>query len=408
MRPVTAGVFAILTVLFAGAAVWGLAIDTTTASFSERWVSETHVPVEVNHHAPAAGAVSEGMVFAPLSGQADTRQCALVALDADTGEEQWRYPIPPANCTVHAVADPTLADVDGDGTPEVFAATTEEAVVGLDAHTGRVVVRSNLSAYGYTRPAVLDFTGSGDLDIVVVDVLGSVFVMDSRGDPIWTDRRGVYTWGQPAIADFTGNGSLELAVGTGNGELIVYDQNGDRIWEREFEDPITWMAVGEVDDQNGIAIATSSGVTALVDGRDGMTRWRHDFGAFAAVRAFGDGDGDGSTEVYAVARDGNLRAITAADGTIEWTTALTTTEVQMTPPPVLGDVTGNGELDIVAVTNDGGVALVDPMSGEVRDTYHRDVAIWTHPTLADTNADGILEVYVMYSDGRVVALSAHE
>lgn len=409
MRLVTVVVFGAIIILLGGAAVWGFTATSNTVGLSERWISDTHVPLEVNHHAPGAGAVgAEGMVFAPISGEADTDQCALVALNSATGKEQWRYSIPPVNCTIHAVADPTIADLDGDGTPEVFAATTENAVIGMTAATGAVQFRSNLTAYGYTQPAVIDFTDHSGLEVVVVDVMGSVFVLDADGEPIWRDRRDAYTWGQPAVADFDGDGSLELIVGSGNGDLVLYNQDGGIEWTRKFDGAITWLAVGPVNDRTGIAVATTNGVTELVDGRDGSTQWRHDFGAFAAVRAFGDGDGDGTTEVYAVARDGILRAITAADGTIEWTTALTTADVQMTPPPTLGDVTGDGSLELVGVTNDGVVSLVDPTTGEVVDTYRREVAIWTHPTLADTDADGIDEIYVIYGDGRVVALSAHQ
>jgi outer membrane protein assembly factor BamB len=32
--------------------------------------------------------------------------------------------------------------------------------------------------------------------------------------------------------------------------------------------------------------------------------------------------------------------------------------------------------------------------------------VYAHPRLADTDGDGVQEIYVMYADGRVVALSA--
>lgn len=53
--------------------------------------------------------------------------------------------------------------------------------------------------------------------------------------------------------------------------------------------------------------------------------------------------------------------------------------------------------------------MVDPNSGDVLATYERagEVPIYTHPTVADTNGDGTAEIYVMYGDGRVVALAYH-
>jgi outer membrane protein assembly factor BamB len=141
-------------------------------------------------------------------------------------------------------------------------------------------------------------------------------------------------------------------------------------------------------------------VTAF-DGASGETDWSRDIGAFAAVHALGDGDGDGEQEVYATARDGVLRALNAETGETEWTTTLTTADVQMTPPPAMGDVDGDGDPELVAPSNDGVVNVVDPADGSVLATHEREATINTHPDLADTDDDGDPEAFVMYADGRV-------
>ena len=121
------------------------------------------------------------------------------------------------------------------------------------------------------------------------------------------------------------------------------------------------------------------------------------------------GDGDGEPEVYAVAKDGKLRSLDASDGTVEWETTLTSADVQVVPPPSMGDADRDGAPEIVAVTNEGRVSVVDPNSGEILATCERagEVPIYTHPTVADTDGDGTAEIYVMYGDGRVVALAYH-
>lgn len=81
------------------------------------------------------------MVYAPVSGRADTPNCALVALNGTPGVDRWSYSVPPANCTIHSVADPTLADLDSDGTKEVIAATTEQTVTAYHPLTGDVEYR---------------------------------------------------------------------------------------------------------------------------------------------------------------------------------------------------------------------------------------------------------------------------
>ncbi|WP_135852584.1 outer membrane protein assembly factor BamB family protein [Halorussus salinus] len=404
-----------------------------TPNLTADWVSDTERNVTGNHHVAVGGRVGDrSLVFAPISGTApngaghdhDHRDtvsddssaasdaaagCGLVALSGSSGAAQWTYEVPAENCTIHAIADPTLADVDGDGTREVLATSTEKTVAAFDPTTGERSFEHNLSAYGYTRPLVANFTGDGDPEVVVVDVHGTVFVVEPDGETVWTrELPADYVWGQPHVEEFDGDGAPELAVALGNGRLVMLESDGSVAWNRSVGagDSVTWFATGQADGDASaeLVTATSGGNVSLFEG-DGSLVWRRSFGAYAAVDAVGDGDDDGTPEVYATARDGNLRAIDAADGTVEWSTSLTTVNAQMTPPPVLGDVDGDGDDELVAASNGGTVAVVDPESGEILAEYERDTPIWTNPTLGDVDDDPEPEILVMYGDGRVAALS---
>lgn len=95
-----------------------------------------------------------------------------------------------------------------------------------------------------------------------------------------------------------------------------------------------------------------------------------------------------------------VRAFTAATGETEWSTE----DIQMMPPPTLGDVTGDGDPELVAPGNDGSVTVLNPASGSVLATYERNAPIYAETTLADTDEDSAKEIYVIYGDGRVVRL----
>ncbi|NHN58101.1 MULTISPECIES: PQQ-binding-like beta-propeller repeat protein [Halorussus] len=398
-----------------GAAAVGLGVfggESTT--LTAEWVSGTGREVTSNHHAVAAGRPGgRGMVYAPVSGRANTTQCALYGLSAANGSTDWTYAVPPADCTIHSVADPTLADYDDDGTVEVLAGTTERAVVAVDPATGAVEFRRDLGSYGYSKPVVTDFVGDDAKEIIVVDAHGTVYVLRPNGSEVWSKKLDRYTWGQPAVADFDDDGDPELTVGVGGeGHLYLFERNGTVAWRRtdSLGGSITWLTTGQADGDPAreIVTATAAGGVAMFDGTDGRVEWERDFGRLAAVRALGDGDGDGAPEVYAVARDGKLRSIAVATGDVEWTTTLTTADVQMMPPPSLGDVDGDDSPELVAATNDGTVAVVDPVGGDVVARYERDVPVFAPPTLADVDADGRSEAFVIYGDGRVVALSVPE
>lgn len=411
MRTATLLAFAVILVALGGTAAFAFQSGGDDVQLQERWTSDTGREARSNHHAPAAGSVNgTGMVYAPVSGRSGLPNCALYGLYSENGSARWEYQVAKANCTIHSVANPTIADYDSDGVREVLTTSTEQAVLGFTAESGTEELRANLTGYGYTQPVVTDLLGDGTNETITVDVRGTVFVFRPNGSVVWSTRLNSYTWGQPGVADFDDDGRKEVVVGISDGSLTMFERNGSVVWEKQdlLGGSILWVATGQADEEPGeeIVVATNRGKVALIDGADGEVQWVNEFGAFAAVHAFGDGDGDGEPEIYAVARDAELRSIDAASGEVEWTTTLTSADVQMTPPPTLGDVDGDGAQELVAVTNDGKIAVVDPQNGAVLDTYSRDVTLYTHPEVADTDGDGAAEIYVMYSDGRVVALEA--
>jgi outer membrane protein assembly factor BamB len=394
--------------------------ETTPGTLREAWVSDTESSVGGNHHAVAAGRVDgEPVVYVPIGGRQGNEGCGLVALDGD-GNQRWRHQVPPANCTIHAVADPSLADFDGDGTPEVFATTTERAVFAFHPLTGEVEYRQNLTAYGYTHPVLADVTGDDDPELVTIDVDGTLFVMDRNGTVEWRYPLDAYAWAHLAVADFDGDEDREVVAALGNGSVVAFGPGGTVEWHRQDLGTVTWMTTGaghhhggdghdgaSGEDAPAIVVTTSEGTVVAMDGT-GETVWTRDVGELAAVRAYGDGDGDGAPEVYVVDGDSTLRAVDAGDGSVEWTQRLTDVDVQMTPPPVLGDVDGDDAPELVAASNDGRVSVVDPEDGSILAAYDRDAAVFTHPTLSDTDGDGTSEIYVMYGDGRAVSLTYEE
>lgn len=406
MRTRTVAVLALVLLALGGVAAYGFVGTTTGGELREQWVSDTAREMLGNHHAPAVEEIDgQQLVFAPVSGPDGANNCGLYALSGADGSTEWVYEVPPTNCTIHSVADPTVADLDGDGSREVLAATTEKIVLAANATGGDTEFRHNLTSYGYTEPVVADFVPGGGKEVIVADVQGNLFVVHENGTTAWSKQMGM-TWAAPELADFDGDGTEELVVGSApgtEGTVTVLEPNGTETWQATLEGSVGWLATGEAGGQHRIVAATTDGEVAGYSG-NGTQQWSHQFGDEAAVHAFGDGDGDGTPEVYAAAEDGKLRAIDAASGEVEWTTTLTNADVQMMPPPALGDVDGDGSPELVAPSNDGTVSVVAPKSGDVLATYERDVPIFKYPAVADLDGDGDNEAVVMYGDGRVVAL----
>jgi outer membrane protein assembly factor BamB len=414
LRTVVA-VIVILTGLI-GAAAFGLVgsdVESDGAdngTLTELWVSNPPAVLESNHHTPAAAFINgESFVAVPINSR-QGKTCLLITLNGN-GTKRWQQSIASKACTVHSVSDPTIADFDGDGDHEVIVATSTKDLVAYDLQTGREEFRHRLTSYGYSKPLVADILPAEGNETIVTDLLGGVFAFRQNGTVAWRQKFEDARVRQPAVADFDADGDPEVAIGQLNGEAIVLEHNGSVAWQRKLPNAtsVKWMATGQADDDESVELvfATFFGEVIALDGTNGAVEWRRNLSAKGAtVHALGDGDGDGQSEVYAAARDGTLRSLNAANGSIEWKTSLTTEEgLYVMLPPSMGDLDGDGDRELVAVTGKGLIAVIDPDTGEVVDSYKREVPIWTFPRLADFDGDGRDEIFVIYGDGRVVALS---
>ena len=407
-RRTFAVVLALLFVLMAAGVLGAVQILGSGGTLTELWVSDTARDAIGNHHAPAVTYIdNETVVIAPVNAPQKVGNCALIAYTTDLNE-RWRATVPSDVCNIHAFGDPMVADLDQDGNREVFVATTEDLVHAYDLQTGQKEFSRELAGWGYAAPVVTDFTPAAGRELIVADLASGVFVYDANGSLLWS-RNLSGTVAPLFVEDFDADGERELAIGEGK-NVTLLESNGTVNLQRAVGGSVNWLTVGQADGDDAVELvaATIDGRVVAVDGRTGEIEWTKQFSRLAAVYAFGDGDGDGQAEVYAVANDGKLRALDAGDGTVEWTTTLTTEDVQMTPPPALGNLDGDGTPELVAVAQDGTVSVVNPKSGEIIDSYKRDVPIWMRPTLADLDGDGSKEVLIVYGDARVVALSYTE
>lgn len=401
MRPRTAAAAAVIALALAGAVAGGVAGGGT---LEERWISDTARDNEVNHHAVGA---ADGVIVAPVGepGGSDVgpSSCALVRLDPETGSVEWRYGVPPANCSLHSLTEPAIADLDGDGSREVVAASTERALFALDGETGEERWRVDLSSFGYGRPTVADATGDGSREAVVVAIDGQVTAVRSDGTVLWRRALGEGAYHAPAVGDVTGDGRPEVVVGTSDRTVALDGETGTVRWSAPVGGAA--FALGNADgDAAPEVVATDRGAVRALDGADGTVLWRRNLSGTPTLRTVTDADGDGRAEAYVGYSGNRVAALDAQTGDVEWTTRLSESR-RNAPGPVVGDVTGDGTPDLAVAASDGTVSVLDPATGERRASYARETPILTHLALADLDGDGSREILVRYGDGRVVALA---
>ncbi len=144
---------------------------------------------------------------------------------------------------------PALADFDGDGDLDLIVGNAAGELNYLE-NTGTSTAPAFVARTGGANPfvgigvssssasALGDFDSDGDMDLVVGDWYGALIYIENTGNstaPVFVERTGganpfdgVDFGGRsaPALADFDGDGDMDLVVGDMDGALIYLENTG--------------------------------------------------------------------------------------------------------------------------------------------------------------------------------------
>ncbi len=411
----TTGVAVVLVfaVLAAGLVVGLAQFAGGGGSLEEQWVSDTARDHTGNHHPVAVVERGDGAdVIAPINDVGDDASmtptsCALTALDGESGEIDWQTGMPVEHCHIHTFSDPRIADVNGDGAPDVLVGTGRTALVAYDGTDGSELWDREFETIGYSRPVLADLTDDSSEEVVAVDFRGNAYAVASDGTPLWHRALNGTVWAEPAVGDFAGDGTTEIAVGSDEGTYLLA-ANGSI--EREFDATARSLVDEDVDGDGRpelivADVGTDGGVVTAIDPVEDRRIWTERTDGDPAIRAVGDGDGDGATELYVGVRGGRVLALDVTSGEPDWETTIAVGDDAIVPAPSLGDVGGDEGPELVVPSAGGVVAVLDPANGDELASYERDVPVWAPATLGDVDGDDEEEILAIYGDGRVVALN---
>ncbi len=280
---------------------------------------------------------------------------------------------------------PAIADIDGDGWPEVLSAGGSGLAVyngqdgalkrfaGLYTGTGDAMPR-------YVTVADLDGDGTGEV-LVGATLLNSD--MSQRGT--LSGGLGATLWMMaPAVGDLDGDGRLEIIGGN-----TVYDDEGRVLLSMDRVDGTT--AVGDLDgDGDGDVVVVNEGEVYAYTFEGTLLGDIVLPEVSQAVAAVADFDGDGSAEI-GIGTEWSY-VMLDGDGTLLWS-APTEDDSSWYTSSAAFDFDGDG-VDEVVYADEHDVWIFDGPTGAVRMQYagHTSATGPEYATVADVDGDGSADI----------------
>jgi len=320
--------------------------------------------------APAVGDLEGKGAPSVVFGSDDGR---VYCLDAFNGSLKWRY-----TARLGVIASPALADLDGDGRLEVAVGSRDGRFYALDAG-GRALWTASLAEPEDIGPSgiqgaagIADLNGDGLPEIVVQTVQNNITCLaGADGKVLWNFPQFVNRTGptavSPCIADLDLDGKMEVLAHNGQGSVAcLRGADGTTRWEHFFGSTfLSTPAAGDVD-QNGrpeLVLGASDYIYCL-NGTTGYIFWSRPFTPNPATNdvsmdsspALADIDGDGRLEIIIGGNDNMLHALNAEDGSPRWAYPVPKPVVSS---PAVADIDSDGKAEVVFGCNDGRVFAVD-------------------------------------------------
>jgi outer membrane protein assembly factor BamB len=337
----------------------------------------------------------------------------LYALNGADGTLLWKHRSDggPLDASV------AIADLDGDGSPEVLAADSATGTLFcLDAE-GTLRWSLKLPSGTDSPPAVGDLDGDGKPEVVVGAMWdrsgdGSLVAIDPRSqETLWKQQLSGCVQSEPALVDLDADGALDVIVTSWRGDRGVHafrGGDGKALWslitdgDGESMGMYHGVSVSGAGKSLRVLAATCQGDVYAIDAVGAVLWKQHLEGEYLfPPTTTADLDGDGASEVVVCGRE-SVYVLSVATGEELWSRTL---EGGLDRGAAVVDLGSDGVLDLVvasgtrlwALRGDDGAVLVDYEAAlDAQDRYE---SISSAPLVLDVDGDGTLEAFLVTGRG---------
>jgi hypothetical protein len=302
-------------------------------------------------------------------GRIETLACVgseLVCLD-DQGKERWRFACKrPLLCVC-------VADVNGDKKPEILCGGQDQAFHVLDANnrllaehemTEKLVIgQGGTSVPNVKCIAVADIDGDGRPEIIVGTTNSNISAFRWPDLARVWNQNGIYHGaGRIALADLDGDGKLEVLVSDHYGSVHIISADGRRKWNAYSELGDVTFDTGDINGDGKLEILNGSSTGVLAAAAFPIKPlWAfNNYGYAVRTVLASDLDGDGKAETIAGLDSGYLFAL-GGDGKVRWQVETGSAVLSLE----YATIRDKESKVLIAALRDGSLLVVSP-KGEVQ------------------------------------------
>lgn len=234
------------------------------------------------------------------------------ALDGATGREQWRTSLQ------GRAASAAVADIDGDGKPEIVVAEDNSPALAILNEAGKFVAEVKLEAEVIGAP--VPFVKGDERGILLSLENGLIDLRSATGERIHAVKLDTKPTTPPLVVQGA-QGMLGLVGVEGN--LIALNLKDLKPIGRiatESDAPRGTLAAVDLDGdgKQEVVMITRLGRTVVIGAADGKIRWYAPGATDAASAAFADVNGDGALDVLVAAGSSFAAGFSGRDGSLIW------------------------------------------------------------------------------------------
>jgi len=342
-------------------------------------------------------------------------------INAEDGSVRWITDI--GGCGDVA---PLIYDADGDDTLDVFViGSCNPEAFCINGNTGVIKWRQSCGG-GDSPPTLADIDGDGKPEILFGNFSGELRILNAEDGStnaiIQVDPHNGPIQTEPTLVDINGDGTFEIIVANHFNQsglyIRAYDYaTRDTLWQNHIQDTSIYNAYhgGVVADVDGdgtyeYIIGSHNSMIRAINCENGTEQWRKmmpisNMGALTLA----DLEGDGSLELICtnndwVSLDERVWILDAVNGNTKWSFPTVFSSFRGC---AVGDINGNDTLDLVAGFFMGKVMAIEPYSGliwefQTGDYLPTGLPYWEAdhgPLIADFDKNGTMDVFIMAGYG---------